>query len=151
MAKYHIYMQKEGEAAPKDLESAFLGLKYYQSKGLSNKGEPKNIYYEEYADSERVRVYIPETVCLESTDITLTLYFKGENRRDVFDTFYAYIENGKILFWDDVRKRKVLMVLNGEVSLSDDIFIGSDVYMSADFTFKNLYGRSFGLEEEIPW
>lgn len=151
---YHIYMRRFGtdsdETQPViDLEADFPGLRYKESKGLSAKGAPKNIYVEEYADSDRARVFIPEEVCREATEITLTLLFVGEDRRKVFDDFYDYVKNGKFYYWDDVRKRKAAVVLNSAVEPSDDIFKGSDVYIQADFTFQNLYGQTFRLCEEL--
>lgn len=149
MNRYSIYMQrvdKEGEPL-KNLETDFPGLFYYSCEGLSAKGKPKNIHTESYADSDGSRVWIPENVCRESTEITLSLLFKGDNRRDVFDEFYSYVKDGLFYYWDTKRMRRAKMFLSGEVEPSDDIMKGSDVYILAEFPFTNVLGETEKVTE----
>lgn len=142
------FMQKYGTADDAsvpvmDLEQDFPGLVYIQATGLSDKGAPKNIYYEEYAESDEVRVHIPDVICRESTEIKMTFAFCGADRRGVFDAFYDYVKHGRIKYWDTARRRMVKVVLSDAVEPSDDILKGSEPYILAEFTFRNLFGQSF--------
>lgn len=150
MSQYSVYMQRvdKEEGPVKNLEVDFPGLVYYSCEGLSAKGEPKNIYTESYADSDGSRVWIPKNVCRESTDITLSLLFKGDNRRDVFDEFYSYVKNGIFYYWDTVRKRRAKMFLSGEVETPDDIVKGGGQYLLAEFPFTNVLGETEKVTEE---
>lgn len=152
MDDYKHYMQLYGTSDDmsqpiKDLERDFVGLKYKEATGLDAKGKPKNIYFEEYADSDEVRAYIPESICREATEVKLTFVFLGTERRKIFNDFYEYVKVGKHKYWDNVRKKMVYIVLNGEVKPSSDILIGDKPYIIATFPFKNLYGQSFDVEE----
>lgn len=142
------YMQKYGTADDTsvpiyDLEQDFPGLVYLQATGLSDKGAPKNIYFESYAESDETRVYIPEQVCRENTEIKLTFGFFGEHRRQVYDDFYDYVKSGKLKYWDTARRRMAKMVLSNAVEIEDDILIGGKPYMIVNFVFRNLFGETF--------
>ena len=56
-----------------DIMSYFDGLYYKQCVGISHKGKIKNIYTEEFAETDKLRVYIPETVARENTDVEFEL------------------------------------------------------------------------------
>ncbi|MBO8472537.1 MAG: hypothetical protein IAB81_02775 [Bacteroidetes bacterium] len=151
--EYHYYMQRYGTADDAsqpvmDLETDFAGLAYIESTGLSSKGAPKNIYIEDYAESNESRVYVPETVCRESTEIKLKLGFGGASRRDTFDSFYDYVSQGKVKYWDTLRNRVAYMILNSAVEPSDDVVLGVQPYIIAEFTFTNLFGNTFPDSQE---
>lgn len=146
------YMQKYGTDDDSlvpimDLEDDFPGLVYLEADGLSAKGAPKNIYFETYAENDETRVYVPKTVCRESTEIKITFGFFGKNRREVYDDFYDYVSHGKIKYWDTARNRMVKMVLDSSVEPEDDVLKGSTPYIRAEFSFRNLFGQSFRLCE----
>lgn len=154
MSKYNFFMRRFGTSDDDNqpiinLEEDFPGLRYKEAKGLMTKGKPKNIYFEEYADSNKIRAYIPDVICRESTEITMTFLFVGENRRKAYDDFYNYVSQGAVWYWDDARNKKVALILNAAVEPSDDIMKGSDLYIEADFVFKNIYGRTFNLCEIV--
>lgn len=145
--KDRFYMQKESAnpevpEAVVDLELNFKGMYIKQITGLSDKGNPKNIYFEKYAESDKLRSYAPKDVKLDATEISIVAVFLGDNCRDVFDSFFEYVRNGRIDYWDNIRKRKTRMMLSGEVKLSDDNLKGSDKYIIASFPFQNLYGKT---------
>lgn len=147
------YMQKYGTeddaSVPiMDLEKDFSGLVYIEATGLSSKGAPKNVYFETYAESDETRVHIPENICRDSTEIKITFGFGGKDRREMFDTFYNYVKHGKIKYWDTARKRMAKMVLDSPVEPSDDILKGSEPYILADFTFRNLFGETFPVSAQ---
>lgn len=145
-------MQKYGTADDAgvpimDLETDFPGLHYLSADGLSAWGAPKNVYFETYAESPETRVYVPDTVCYDSVDISMAFAFTGDNRRDIYDDFCEYVSQGRIRYWDTARDREVCMVLAGAVEPEDDILKGSTPFILARFTFRNLYGRSFPVGE----
>lgn len=140
---YKFYMQRIdiAEQQKKDLESDFPGLRYKEAKGLETKGKPTNVYVENYADSDKARVYVPKELCREPTEVTLTFVFVGENRRKAYNDFYEYIKLGKFYYWDTARYKKATLVLTSAVEPTDDTFKGSD-YILADFVFTNINGAT---------
>lgn len=139
------YMWKEGETSftpgGQDIESRFEGLKYSQCDGLLDKGKRKNIHTESYADSDKLRVWQDDVVTREATDITFTFFFTGDNRLAVYNDFCEYISNGKIYYWDNIRKKRPCMVLVEAIKPKDDVYKGSVPYIAGDFKFKNIYGE----------
>lgn len=126
----------------RDLEKDFEGLRYIEAKGLLNKGKRKNIYTETYSDSDVLRVWQGDEVTREATTIKLSLCFVGDNRQKSFSDFYDYVKNGKIMYVDTKRLRKVLIVLTDKVELSEEMWKGGIPYFKAEFTFQNLWGDS---------
>lgn len=135
-----FYMSKEGEGV-KDLEVDFDGLRYSKCEGLFDKGKRKNIYTEEYSDSDVLRVWQGDDVTREATKITFTLYFLGDNRHSVYESFYNFVKNGKITYYDTKRKKEALLVLMDAVKISEDEWNGSIPYVETKFEFNNLWGE----------
>ena len=145
MSNYKFYMSRwidNSWESGVSLEDYFSGMKYISCKGLSDKGKIKNIYSENYAEVEALRVYIPETVVRENTDIEFEFGFEKENRRDTFDSFVDWVSGHKIKYWDTARNREVEMVLIEKVEVDEDLLIGSSPYIVVPFKFKNLKGSS---------
>ena len=139
MDNFEFYIQREGEE-PIAIQENYANIKYKQCKGLENVGKPKNKYTETYADADELRVYEPETVMRESTDITLTLVFVGRERKAAYRQFLDLVSTGKFYYWDTVRMKKAYLTLIESVSPSEDEYKGNEPYMLADFKFKNLWG-----------
>lgn len=145
MSKYKFYMSRwidnewEQEIS---LEDNFQGLVYISCKGLSDKGKIKNIYTENYAEVEDLRVYMPESVVRENTDIEFEFGFKKSNRRDVYDSFVDWISGHKIKYWDTARNREVEMILMDKIEVDEDLLTGDSPYIVVPFKFKNLMGSS---------
>jgi hypothetical protein len=149
--KHYIWKEGETEFAPtsadaKDLETRFPGIRYSSCDGLNNKGKRTNIHTESYADSDELRVWQGETVTREPTTITLSLYFIGENRQVIYEEFYQYISNGKVYYWDNVRKKQAYMILEDELKIREDVYKGSTPYISVDFKFQNIWGACKDVE-----
>lgn len=147
MATYKFYMQKVDANGTliantlKDLEKDFNGLKYSQCEGLLNKGKRKNVYTEEYADSDTLRVWQDSDVTREATTITFTFCFVGTTRKSVYQSFYEYVKNGIISYYDTARLKEARLILVDALEPSDDIFVGSTPYIKANFKFQNLWGE----------
>lgn len=143
--KYKFYISRKVDGSwdsAVSIEEYFDGLRYLKCTGLSDYGKIKNIYTESYAETDELRVYFPETVARENTEIELRLMFTGDDRRDVYDSFLTYISGCRIKFWDDCRNREVEMILVEAVTLSDDILIGGEPYIIVSFNFTNCNGQS---------
>lgn len=130
-----------------DLESYFDGMVIRSVNGLSSLGAPKNIYKETFAEDSEVRVYMPEVTERESTEVTIRASFRKSTRRDSYDEFCDYISNGKIKYWDSVRNRLVYLILDSSIELDDDFLTGNDPFMTVEFKFMNLFGRSYEANE----
>lgn len=145
MINYKFYMSRlidNNWESPTSLEDYFQGMKYISCKGLSDKGKIKNIYTESYAEVEDLRVYMPDEIVRENTDIEFEFGFEKENRRDVFDRFVDWISGYKIRYWDTCRNREVDMVLIDKIEVDEDLLIGSSPYIIVPFKFKNLKGNT---------
>lgn len=145
MIVYHFKMQAAtaagaGTGAVKDLETDYPGLKYMKCEGLEEVGKPKNIYTEDYAEQNGPRVYHPTdssgTVTHEETKIKLSLLFTS---RSAYHDFRAFLETGRLFYWDTARHLKVFLVLLDEVKVQDDS-VKDGGYVQVDFTFTNLWG-----------
>ena len=143
--KYKFYMSRWIDNAWEEqvsLEDYFSGMKYVSCEGLSTKGKIKNIYTENYAEVEDLRVYMPETVVRENTDIEFVFGFEKENRRDTFDSFVDWVSGYKIKYWDTARNRELEMVLIDKIEVDEDILLGSSPFITVNFKFKNLKGST---------
>lgn len=153
MKDYKFYMLRYGEreAAWKDLEAEFPGLRYKECTGLNSYGEPKNAYVEEFAETSKAEVYVSTTPAHKQTTIKLTLIFlEGDAKDDAaYQDFMKFITGSKVAYRDTARKRKVLMYLSGATEPKSDTLYGQK-YKEVTFTFKNVYGRSFGYDESFP-
>ena len=148
MKDYHFYMQRTtaagtGTGAVKDLEADFPGLYYSKCEGLEAIGAAKNIYTEDYAEQNGLRVYHPADsggeVTHEATEIKLTLVFLNDARRTAYNSFCSFINQGRIFYWDNARNKKVWLVLQKEVEPDNDTPLPSG-YISVSFVFTNIWG-----------
>lgn len=145
MSNYKFYMSRwvdNAWEAQVSLEDYFSGMKYISCEGLSTKGKIKNIYTENFAEVEDLRVYMPETVVRENTDIEFVFGFEKENRRDTFDSFVDWVSGYKIKYWDTARNRELEMVLIDKIEVDEDILLGSSPFITVNFKFKNLKGST---------
>ena len=130
-----------------DIEAQFK-CKYVKFEGLSETGKVKNIYTETYAETEELRMYIPDEVLYENTDMSLTLLFSpySENDSDVQDNeraFFEYVSGHKIEYHDTFRNRYVSLLLINKPEVVGEVLYGGSRYREVKYTFKNIYGRSF--------
>lgn len=160
--KYNFYIQKYGrkywdknkiqyveEAKGEliDIEAQFK-CKYVKFEGLSETGKVKNIYTETYAETEELRMYIPDEVLYDNTEMSLTLLFApdSENDSDIQDNeraFFEYVSGHKIEYHDTFRNRYVSLLLLNKPEVVSEVLYGGSRYREVKYTFKNIYGRSF--------
>lgn len=150
----HFYMQdcdKYGNLVPNtqiDLEEHFEGLMYSKAEGLLAKGKIKNVYSEQYADSDRLRVHYPDTPAREQTTVTFTFYIAGENRQQVYDNLYNYLISGFHSFWDTIRHKKVFFYAPNEYKPSEEVYVGSKPYLKLVVEVQNIFGTTFDVPAE---
>ena len=141
------YMWKDGESdnsptGTKDIEVRFPGIKYSKCVGLNSRGKRKNVHIEKLSDRGELKVWQdPEKVLREATDITFSFYFTGVNRQAVYDSFMDYIGNGKINYWDTVRKKHAYMIFVDQAKPKEDVYKGSVPYILVELKMQNLWGE----------
>ena len=129
-----------------DLERDFDGLKYSSMEGIETIGAAKNIYSESYSDSDRLRVYVPDNLTHKPTTVTLTLYFVGENRYNVYDSFNAYLKGSKYhIYYDTARKKKLVFFVKDGISVGESQWYGSTPYIQVEYKLSNIFGRTFDV------
>ena len=129
-----------------DLERDFDGLRYKECKGLNNIGVPR-VYTEEYSDSDRLRVHIPDKLTHKPTTVTLTLYFVGKDRYKVYDAFNAYLKESKYhIYYDNARKKKLTFFVKDEISVGDSQWYGSTPYIEVEYKLSNIFGKTEDIE-----
>ena len=134
-----------------DIEAQFK-CKYVKFEGLSETGKVKNVYTETYAETEELRMYIPDEVLYENTDMSLTLLFSPDstNDSDVQNNeraFFEYISGHKIEYHDTFRNRYVSLLLLNKPEVVGEVLYGGSRYREVKYTFKNIYGRSFATSK----
>ena len=125
-----------------DIEEQFK-CKYVKFEGLSETGKVKNIYTETYAETEELRMYIPDEVLYDNTDMSLTLLFSpySENDSDVQDNeraFFEYVSGHKIEYHDTFRNRYVSLLLLNKPEVVGEVLYGGSRYREVKYTFKNI-------------
>ena len=139
--KFYItpYDDQDNEGFEIDLEKDFEGLRYVSCKGLNNIGEPR-VYTETFSDEKSLSVYIPDKITRETTDVTLTIAFFGDNRQQVYTSFVEELSHCKHYYRDTARKRGFTFVLKKAITPSEDVLNGKTKYLKADFVLTNLDG-----------
>lgn len=125
-----------------DIESHFEGLHYKECDGLDKYGAIKNIYTETYAETGELRVYLPETVARENTDIEFVFVFDGDNRRNTYHSFVQWLSGKRLKYWDTLRNRELEMILMESVEPEEDELWGSHPFIKVPFKFRNLKGET---------
>lgn len=141
----HIGTDNDEEQPIMNLERDFAGMSVLKVTGLLNKGAPKNIYTETYADADADRVYLPpEGVKYSATQVSISAIFIGNTCRAEYDKFVDYISGNKIEYWDNVRNRKAILVPKDAIEIDTDIVKGVP-HLVVAFNFTNIYGKTFPL------
>lgn len=149
-SQYHHYIQRIdiGGQSPIDIEDwdNCPGLRYMKSDGIFDIGKSKNIYTEEYADSDRLRVYLPpdNNYTHESTTISMTFLVIGdaETRQTTIENFLEEITTGVHRYWDDARNREFDFIVSDDVKISEERWHGSQPYAEITIPMKNLNGKT---------
>lgn len=147
-SEYKYYMQRtdiSGQSAI-DIENYFGNIRYLKAEGMNSVGKSKNIYTETYADSDRLRVYLPPDgeYTNEATTITMTFLVVGDavTRQSTLDEFLSYIREGVHKYWDTARNREFEFIVIDEIKVSDEKWHGSQPYVEVQIPMQNLNGKT---------
>ena len=157
-SQYTHYMQRVDVTGdnPIDIENdkRFAGLLYMKADGLNDIGKAKNIYTEEYADSDRRRFYLPEdnNYANESTKVTMHFLIVGDakSRQQTLDNFLDYVRKGVHRYWDDARNREFDFIVTDEIKVSKEMWHGSNPYIEIAIPMQNLYGKTIPHTNSNP-
>lgn len=148
--QYNFYMvqcDKYGKVASEEeeinLEQNFQGMRYSKAEGLDKIGKPKNIYSEKYANSDRLRVHVPNEITNEATNVTFNFVFVGDNRQKVYRDFLEYVRKGFHRYYDDARKKYLYFCVNSELKPAEEKQYGSVPYLKFELEVQNIFGRTF--------
>lgn len=143
------YIVIAGDTSEIDIEQRFK-CKYVKMEGIGENGKAKNIYTENFAEAEALRLYVPKTVIYENTNLSLTLLFLAENgdQMDIQTNereFFEFVSGRPLEYNDTFRKRYVSMILINKPEVVGEVLYGDTRYRQIKYTFKNIYGRSFAV------
>lgn len=145
-SEYSHYMQRidiDGQNVI-DIEEEFPGLLYSRAEGIYDVGKPKNVYTEEYADSDRKRYYLPPDggYANEGTEVTMTFLVVGTpaEREAVIRGFFDYVRKGVHRYWDTARNREFDFVVTGPLTVGEERWHGSNPYAELTVPMQNLNG-----------
>lgn len=147
-SQYTHYMQRvDIESQPiYDIEEQFAGLLYMKADGMNNIGKAKNIYTETYAESDRLRVYLPNdgVYTNEATKITMHFLVVGNetSRQATIRSFDTYVREGVHRYWDDARNLEFDFIVQDEIKVSDEKWHGSSPYVEIEVVMQNLNGKT---------
>lgn len=151
---YNFYMQKcnsEGvvssDDTAKDLEKDFVGMRYAKCEGINDYGKPR-VYTESYADSDKLRTYVPDDLTNDATKIKFTFYFTGDKRQETYHEFVNWVRKGYTLYWDTARNRKFTFIIVDEIKPATEQWHGGTPYLELQLTVQNLKGKTEIVEQE---
>jgi len=148
--RYRYIMQRIDQPGyvEMDLENepAWIGLRYEKAIGLYDIGKSKNIYTEEYADSDRKRVYLPpdNNYANEGTVVTMTFVIIGdaETRHKTITNFSDYLRVGIHRYYDTARYAEFDFVVTEDIKVSEEKWHGSQPYVELEVRMQNLNGST---------
>lgn len=146
-SQYTHWMQRiDVESQALDIENVFSGLLYMRADGMNEIGKPKNVYTEGYAESDRLRVYLPSdsNYANEATKITMHFLVVGDEsqRQSTIRNFYDYVRVGVHRYWDDARNLEFDFIVQDELKVSDERWYGSSPYVEIAVVMQNLNGKT---------
>lgn len=147
-SEYIHYMQRidiDGRSAI-DIEEEFDGLLYEKAEGINDIGKAKNVYTEEYADSDRKRVFLPVDGNYANEGTKITMYFlvvgTPEQRQNTINRFLDYVRVGIHRYWDTARYREFDFIVTDEITVSDERWHGSQPFVEIQVPLQNLNGST---------
>lgn len=161
-SQYNHYMQRVDSPGYNriDIEEEFPGLLYSSAKGIYDIGKPKNIYTEQYADSDRTRVYIPieylngqlvhdtSLIANEATTVEMTFLVVGDTdaRRDTITAFEDYVRTGIHTYYDTARQMEFTFFVSDAIKVSEEKWHGTQPYVELTVPLQNINGKTRHVE-----
>lgn len=148
-SQYTHYMQRidvTDTLGEIDIEEQFSGLLYMKADGMNDIGKSKNVYTETYADSDELRVYLPNdgNYTNEATKITMHFLVVGDasQRQTTLANFTEYIRKGVHRYRDDARNLEFDFIVKDEIKVSDEKWHGSTPYVEISVSMQNINGKT---------
>lgn len=141
------FVVEDGDSEKIDIEETFK-CKYVRMEGIGENGKAKNVYSESYAETEELRLHIPQTVLYDNTELALTVIFcpQSDDEMDIQDNereLFEYLSGRLVEYSDTFRNRYVSMILINKPEVVGEVLYGGSRYREVKYTFQNVYGRSF--------
>lgn len=140
-----------------DVMQQMPGIIYLSATGVDSHGAHA-MYSEKYAEG------MATDICMSpypgETKVKLTLLFTapasmaGDAVASLayviakYEAFIQLVSGSRIVYRDNVRNRKLILVLSEAPATTKD-YIAGGVAKQAEFTFTNPYGRPFAADEDI--
>lgn len=149
------FLKDDATSSVIELQELCPGAYMLEATGLTEYGKAKNIVTESYADGEGSKVYLPDAVCREATDVSLKLCFMdygSYGRYKQYNDFIAYVEKDLVYYWDSVRLMQVHLALVDKCT-PKEYFHGQLEYIEAEVKFKNVdgYPTDLGHQWSYEW
>lgn len=133
------------------IEDDFPHIRYISMVGMNDVGDSKVVYTESYAESDRLRHYVPSDdndYTHTATEIVMSVAIFGtpSERQNAFDSFVDYITKGVHSYWDTERKRTFDFVVQKGVKISDEKWHNRTPYILVEIPLQNLNGKTFYTE-----
>ena len=149
-SQYTHYMKRVDIVKPTqptyDIEEQFSGLLYMRADGMNDIGKSKNVYTEEYADSDRLRVYLPNDGNYTNDATKITMHFlivgNASQRLSTLKAFEDYVRVGIHRYWDTARNLEFDFIVQEEIKVSDERWHGSSPYVEIQVPMQNLNGKT---------
>ena len=158
-SQYNHYMQRidiTDTAINIEEHSNFVGLLYMRAEGMNDVGKTKNVYTEDYADSDTLRVSLPkhysngsmahsvDDIANEATKITMHFLVVGDasSRQSTINNFRDYVRAGVHRYWDDARNLEFDFIVTEEFKVSDERWHGDQPYVEIAVAMQNINGKT---------
>ena len=129
-----------------DIEKEFMGLKVISCENINKIGKAKNIYIEQYPESDKLRVSLPtdDNYTNEATIINLKVAICGDSktRQVILEDFSNYIRIGKHHYKDTFRFREFDFIVKDEIKISDEMYEGDNPYIILNVPLQNINGKT---------
>lgn len=149
MAQYKFYIQRYPEGGKVfpvvDIEAYFHCR--YQSMTGNSQTAVTNFYEEKFPELSGSRLYLPEDIAFDTSDLTLNLLFESNEDYEVLEDerkFLAYITAKRIEYHDTFRPdRYWQLTFVAAPETKEEILYGNRQYRLVAFKLKNWGGKYY--------
>lgn len=147
---YRFYIQKYPQGSVSfqriDVEEKFQ-CRFMKMDGVVESAV-KNVYTEDYAEIDGVRVHapLPNKLRYSSSDIILKLRWRSDECADVLaaaDEFFKYVTGQKLEWYDTFRGRYLELILTDSPTVEYQKLNSPVKYLVMSYKFKNFAGKIF--------
>lgn len=101
---FYVKLKDEADSAFQDMTVKWRGLVVQKIEGLASLGEPKNVFVQEWVNSDVDDVIEPDTIYRKTNDIEITFYISDFEDQtvdpmSVHASFINYMTSKKVSIW----------------------------------------------------